>query len=109
MRAHNTANVLGNTISSDFSSSNSTTQDLFSGSPWAAETFINADTGRNFSSWAELFGPHTYNGDYFTTTQRDNLSSMVFDEATGGIVVYGFANRSATSPQPYDAKNIVLV
>ncbi|KAL8709816.1 MAG: hypothetical protein Q9225_007391, partial [Loekoesia sp. 1 TL-2023] len=109
LRAHDTANVLGNTISNYYSSSNSTTQDLFAGSAWTAGSFINADTGRNFSTWAELFGPHMYNGDYFTTTQRNNLSSVVFDEALGGIVVYGFGNRSATSPQPYDAKNIILL
>ncbi|KAL8825601.1 MAG: hypothetical protein Q9170_007732 [Blastenia crenularia] len=109
LRAHDTANVLGNTISNDFGSSNATTRDLFAGSAWAAGTFINAETGQNFSSWAELFGPHLYNDDYFTTTQRDNLSSVVLDEAAGGIVVYGFGNRTATSPQPYDAKNIILL
>ncbi|KAL9029600.1 MAG: hypothetical protein Q9196_002174, partial [Gyalolechia fulgens] len=109
LRAHDAADVIGNTISNDFSSSNSSTQELYAGTAWAAGTFINADTGRNFSSWAELFGPHMYNGDYFTTTQRDNLSSVILDEAVGGIVVYGFGNRSATSPQPYDAKNIILL
>ncbi|KAL8932771.1 MAG: hypothetical protein Q9216_006686, partial [Gyalolechia sp. 2 TL-2023] len=109
LRAHDAANAIGNTISNDFSNSNSSIQDLFAGSAWAAGTFINAETDRNFSSWAELYGPHMYNDDYFTTTQRDNLSSVVLDEAVGGIVVYGFGNRSATSPQPYDAKNIILL
>lgn len=41
--------------------------------------------------------------------QRDNLSSIIYDESAGGIVVYGFANRSATSPQPYAAADVVIV
>lgn len=111
LRAHNTANVLGNTFSAYYSSqgSNTTVTDTFAGSVWTAQGYLNAETGQNFSSWAELYGPHLYNGDYFTTTQRDNLSSVVFDEAAGGIVVSGFANRTNIPAQPYDAKNIILV
>ncbi|KAL8687525.1 MAG: hypothetical protein Q9218_006327 [Villophora microphyllina] len=109
LRAHNTANVLGDTISTYFDNSNTTIREELVGSAWTASAFINAETGQNFSSWAELYGPHAYNGDFFTTTQRDNLSSILFDEAAGGMVVYGFANRSVTSPQPYDAKNIILL
>ncbi|KAI4266079.1 MAG: hypothetical protein L6R38_008975 [Xanthoria sp. 2 TBL-2021] len=111
LRAHDTANVLGNTFSAYFESrrSNSTEADQFAGSVWTAQGYLSAETGRNFSSWAELYGPHQYNGDFFTTTQRDNLSSVVFDEAAGGLVVSGFANRTNLPPQPYDAKNIVLL
>lgn len=111
LRAHETANVLGNTFSSYFESqrSNTTETDQFAGSVWTAQGYLNAETGRNFSSWAELYGPHQYNGDLFTTTQRDNLSSVVFSEAAGGLVVSGFANRTNLPPQPYDAKNIILV
>ncbi|KAL8713736.1 MAG: hypothetical protein Q9220_002262 [cf. Caloplaca sp. 1 TL-2023] len=111
LRAHEGANALGNTFSAYYNSqsSNSTNTDPLIGSPWVAGTFINADTGRNFSSWAELYGPQVANGDFFTKTQRDNLSSIVFDETAGGIVVSGFGNRSAALPQPYDAKNIILL
>ncbi|KAL8805674.1 MAG: hypothetical protein Q9182_001818 [Xanthomendoza sp. 2 TL-2023] len=111
LRAHETANVLGTTFSAYYSSqaSNTTVTDAFAGSVWTAQGFLNAETGQNFSAWAELYGPHLYDGDYFTTTQRDNLSSVVFDEAAGGIVVSGFGNRTDTPPQPYDAQNIVLL
>ncbi|KAL8780137.1 MAG: hypothetical protein Q9213_006621 [Squamulea squamosa] len=111
LRAHETANVLGNTFSAYFDNqrSNTTETDQFAGSPWTAQGYFNAETGQNFSSWPELYGPHQYNGDLFTTTQRDNLSSVVFDEAAGGIVVSGFANRTSLPPQPYDAKNIILL
>lgn len=81
-----------------------------------APVYLNAATGQNFTSWPEFFGPHLDNGDFFTTPQRNNLSSIIFDEnATGdndqsnGIVVSGFANRTSTSPQPYTAQQIVLL
>lgn len=45
-----------------------------------------------------------------SSQQRYNLSSQIFDEeASGGIVVYGYANRSVTSPQPYAAEDIIIV
>ena len=51
-----------------------------------------------------------------TTTQRNNLSSIIFDEnATGdndnanGIIVYGYGNRTMTSPQPYAPEQLVLL
>jgi hypothetical protein len=34
---------------------------------WVATDLIDADTGQNFSSWDEFYGPHLYNGDNFTT------------------------------------------
>lgn len=81
-----------------------------------APVYLNAATGQNFTSWPEFFGPHPDNGDFFTTPQRNNLSSIIFDEnATGdndrsnGIIVFGFANRTSTSAPPYDAQQIVLL
>ncbi|KAL8961909.1 MAG: hypothetical protein Q9183_005237, partial [Haloplaca sp. 2 TL-2023] len=109
MRAHPAANVLGDTITTFFDSSNDTVKEALAGNVWTAGGYINAGTGQNFSSWSELYGPHTANGDLFTTTQRDNLSSVIFSEAEQGIIVYGFGNRSISSPQPFDAKNIVLL
>ena len=109
MRAHPAANVLGDTITTFFDSSNDTVKEALAGNVWTASGYINAKTGQNFSSWSELYGPHAYNGDLFTTTQRDNLSSVIFSEAEEGIIVHGSGNRSIASPQPFDAKNIVLV
>jgi hypothetical protein len=70
---------------------------------------LDADTGMNFTSWGQYFGPHPDNGDFFTTTQRDNLSSIIFDDEALGIVVYGFANETITSPQPFEAEDIVIL
>jgi len=42
--------------------------------------------------------------------QRDNFSSVIFDEEAGGLVVYGFGDRPATSPQPpFAADDIIIV
>jgi len=83
---------------------------------WVAPVYLNAATGQNFSSWPDFFGPNPDNGDFFTTNQRNNLSSVIFDlNATGdfdennGIIVSGFANRTSQPPQPYPAEQIVLV
>lgn len=83
---------------------------------WTAPVYLNAATGRNFTGWPEFFGPHPDNGDFFTTPQRSNLSSIIYDLAsTGdgdnsdGIVVYGFANRTTTMPPPYAAEQLVLL
>jgi hypothetical protein len=35
---------------------------------WVATSRLNAHTDQNFTSWGEFFGPHMFNGDYFTTT-----------------------------------------
>lgn len=98
-----------------------------SASNWVATNYINAETGRNFTSWGEFFGPREHNGDFFTATvrflepfcsireltrinqQRYNLSNAIFDEvASGAIVVHGY-NGSATPAEPYKAEDIILV
>lgn len=83
---------------------------------WTAPVYLNAATGQNFTGWPEFFGPNPDNGDLFTTPQRSNLSSIIYDLAlTGdgdnsdGIVVYGFANRATTVPPPYAAEQLVLL
>ena len=111
LRAHPMADALGTTFTTFYTTNttNETFYEALSANVWTATGYLGADTGRNFSSWAEYFGPHPHNGDLFTTTQRDNLSSVIFSESAGGIVVYGFGNRTVTSPQPFAAENIVVL
>lgn len=33
--------------------------------------------GKAFSSWPDLFGPHVFNGDNFTSLERYNVSSAI--------------------------------
>lgn len=112
------ADALGNTFTTYYKTQ-SIDGDFYnelSADVWVAPVYLNAATGQNFTSWPEFFAPHPENGDFFTTPQRNNLSSIIFDVyATGdndrsnGIVVYGYANRTSTSPQPFPANQIVLL
>lgn len=72
MRAHPSADVMGETITDYFNSLNATDEDYYAltGDEWVATDLINANTNQNFTSWAEFFGPHFYNGDNFTTVVR---------------------------------------
>ncbi|KAL9123703.1 MAG: hypothetical protein Q9217_006893, partial [Psora testacea] len=113
MRAYTTTDALGNTFTTYYETQAPEQMDPsyeeLSASVWVATDYLKADTGRNFTSWAEYFGPHAFNGDLFTTVQRRNLSSTVFDQQVAEIVVYGYANRTATSAQPYPAKDVIIL
>ncbi|KAK7718646.1 hypothetical protein SLS64_002606 [Diaporthe eres] len=78
---------------------------------WIATPRLNAETGVNFTSWAEFYGSYEYNGDSFTAKQRYNLSSEVFTSSAIGeeydsFAVYNPAPR--TSPL-YPAEDIILL
>ena len=111
LRAQPQADVLGNTFTTYYAtnqSPNSSVYDALSASEWVSTDRLNAETDQNFTSWGEFFGPHYYNGDAFTTVQRENISSSVFDDAALGIDIEG-ASVPATSPQLYDPQNIILL
>ncbi|KAL9014819.1 MAG: hypothetical protein Q9173_000543 [Seirophora scorigena] len=80
-----------------------------SANAWVATDYLNAETGHHFSSWPEFFGPHAQHGDLFTTVQRDNLSSPIFTEAAAGLVVYGYANRTINTTQPFAAEDVIIL
>ena len=69
LRAHASANVMGETITEYWDSLDPTYEDYYNllANEWVATDLIDANTGQNFSSWAEFYGPHLYNGDNFTT------------------------------------------
>ena len=118
LRANDFADALGNTFTTyyDTQQMNESFYEALSADIWVGSVYLNAATGANFSSWPEFFGPHPEHGDLFTTVQRDNFSSLIFDEnasddsdTASGIVIYGYGNRSATSPQPFAADQIILL
>ena len=118
LRANDFGDALGNTFTTYYNTQqmNESFYEALSADAWVASVYLNAATGANFSSWPEFFGPHPDHGDLFTTIQRNNLSSIIFDEnasddsdTSSGIVVYGYGNRSATSPQPFAADQIILL
>jgi Peptidase family S41 len=117
LRAQNAANVMGNTITSFFDSLATTDPDYedLAANEWVSSDRLNAevDPNRNFSSWQEFFGPHEYNGDTFTTTQRYNLSSAVFDisaiDEDGNFTVFGFGSTASASEPPFQPEDIILL
>ena len=120
LRANDFADALGNTFTTYYNNNtqqiNESFYEALSADIWVASVYLNAATGANFTSWPDFFGPHPDHGDIFTTTQRDNLSSIIFDEnatddsdTSSGIVIYGYGNRSATSPQPFAADQVILL
>jgi hypothetical protein len=70
LRAHESANVMGDSMTSYFDILDEDDDDYYSlvADEWVSSTRVNAVTGANFSSWFEFFGPHSFNGDTFTTT-----------------------------------------
>ena len=71
LRAHETANVLGNVFTDYYNTYvkvlNQSFNDYFTTNVWVAPVFLDVATGQNFTSWAEYFGPHEDRLDYFTT------------------------------------------
>lgn len=118
LRANDFGDALGNTFTTYYNTQpmNESFYEALSSDVWVASVYLNAATGANFSPWSEFFGPHPDHGDLFTTVQRDNLSSVIFDEnatddsdTSSGIVIYGYGNRSTTAPQPFSADQIILL
>lgn len=111
LRAHPQADIIGNTFTTYYATNqsiNSSLYDALSASDWVSTDRLNAETGQNFTSWGEFFGPHHYNGDSFTTVQRENITSSVFDNVALGIDIQG-ASIPATSPQLYNPGNIIIL
>lgn len=109
LRAHPTADIIGNAFTTYYTTAaNSSTYDALSASDFVSTNRLNVETGRNFTSWGELFGPHEFNGDSFTTVERENISSSLFDNEALGIDIYG-ASIPATNPQLYEPENIIIL
>ncbi|KAG8528410.1 uncharacterized protein KY384_007328 [Bacidia gigantensis] len=113
-RAEKTGDALGNTFTTfyethQFTDADSPTYEELSASEWVATSYLSASTGQNFTSWGDYFGPVPDHDDFFTQVQRNNLSSTVFTEQVAGIVIAGFANRTASPPQPFPSKDVILL
>ncbi|KAF8862096.1 hypothetical protein BDZ45DRAFT_224480 [Acephala macrosclerotiorum] len=119
LRAHPAADAMGTAITSyfeTFNSTSSTYEDLIT-NEWVAITKINADTNQLFTSWAEEFGPHSFDGDNFTTTQRYDLTNTLFDsqavaDDNNNFTVFGYGSNSASASAPapaYAAEDIIIL
>ncbi|KAM3070136.1 hypothetical protein ACMFMG_003829 [Clarireedia jacksonii] len=120
MRAHHAADVMGNTLTQfwdGLSEDDETKYDL-SSDEWVITDRLNAATGRNFTSWAEFFGPNQYDGDNFTNVQRYDLSNPIFDAAGVDLdstdtpfAVFGYAaNPAPANAVPaFAAEDIIIL
>jgi hypothetical protein len=63
---------MGDTMTNYWNNLNDTDDNyyLLAANEWVATDRLNAETNQNFTTWAEFFGPHLYDGDNFTTTVR---------------------------------------
>ena len=70
MRAHTTANLLGEAFTGAFMGSDIPQDEkkFLVNSPWVAMSYTNPATGKAFQSWDELSQNYTQKGDLFTTT-----------------------------------------
>lgn len=109
-------NVMGQAITDIFQGVNLTEHHLQASDEWSAIERIDVDTDKNFASWTEFFGPHPYNGDEFTTTQRYDLSNTEFVQAAVGspndtFTVHGYGANSNTAQDspPFAAEDIIIV
>ncbi|RDL33310.1 Uncharacterized protein BP5553_08749 [Venustampulla echinocandica] len=116
LRAHAAANSMGSTITGYFDELDEEYYDFYGlyANEWVSSTRINVTTNRNFTSWAEFFGPHPANGDIFTSVQRYDLNNILFDTLSVGspnnsFSVYGSAGRPANATQPYAANDIIIL
>ncbi|KAF2710765.1 hypothetical protein K504DRAFT_475718 [Pleomassaria siparia CBS 279.74] len=64
---------------------------------------------KNFTSWADYFGPHEINGDNFTSVSRKDLNNFFSDDLS--LDVTGFRTRAnkLNKDQPFQSANIVLL
>ena len=113
LRAQATVDALGNTFTHYYDNTDPAQMDppyeVLSASDWTATDYLNAATGQNFTSFGEFFGPNPDHGDLFTTVQRENLSSVIYDEGAEGIVVFGYGNRTTTAAPPFAAKDVIIL
>lgn len=88
LRAHTTADVLGNTFTNYYENHpmDESVYYWMTARDWVATSRLNADTGRNFTSWGEFFGPHMYDGGYFTTTVCFRIHLLLRSTAANQVV-----------------------
>jgi hypothetical protein len=118
MRSQHFADVLGDAFTSHFESLNNDPSsedhdeylDLFA-SEWVSRTRINAQTERNFTSWKQFYGPLSFDRDFFSQTQRYDLSSPLFLEQGFGASYPNpcFYNNTCKDTQLWPAENIVML
>ncbi|KAF2267254.1 hypothetical protein CC78DRAFT_93645 [Lojkania enalia] len=106
-RIHNASSLFGEQISSlRFSQSGS----LFT-SPFNYHSFISSEE-EAFTSWDDMDGPETFNGDQFTQLLKYNLSDPLTassDIYSIGVEMTGYGDRDNFTTDPFRAEDIIIL
>ncbi|KAF2471234.1 uncharacterized protein BDR25DRAFT_313845 [Lindgomyces ingoldianus] len=62
-----------------------------------------------FQSFRDYYGPYTNNNDTFIAARRYNFSNPNGGYPYDGLNLTGYLSNSETSPQPFEAENIVIL
>lgn len=117
-RSHHSGNVLGSAIDDFFDFLDPTNEthvpyiQALTGNEWVlSHERLNADTGKNFTSWAQYAGPKRDRDDDFSLTERFNLYDQDFLRSLfGGFIPYGYGpHNPIITSQPWKPGNIVIV
>lgn len=113
LRAQATVDALGNTFTNYYDNTDPAQMDppyeVLSASDWTATDYLNAATGQNFTLFGEFFGPNADHGDLFTTVQRENLFSVIYNEGAEDIIMFKYSNRITTAAPPFAAKDVIIL
>ncbi|KAI3329982.1 hypothetical protein F4824DRAFT_354112 [Ustulina deusta] len=110
MRAHSAANVMGITETNftNGPAKNDPYYEALIANEWVVTKRINAATGEYFDSWAQYYGPKSYNNDTFTNVQQYNVSDILFvNQTTGNNFV--LTSQTAKTAPPWTASNIIIL
>ena len=113
-RAHEAFNIIGeqfSTLAAGYPANQSDTEIEIAGdNPFNYREDLTTLLTQD-QSWAEVYGPHEFYGDNFTSIIRYNLSDplQTVNPISGvGIVVTGYLNRTNFS-QPYAKDDVIMV
>ncbi|QIX02146.1 hypothetical protein AMS68_007663 [Peltaster fructicola] len=107
IRDHPLANELGLTLSNYFQTlrPDDDAYDTLDGDEWVVTNRINAQTGHNFTSWQDFYGPVTANGDIFSKTEQYDLNNP---NSFFGFY-YDDCHATKSCKQQWSAKDIVIL
>lgn len=114
-RNHKLADVLGTSLTEYWSelAPNDGNKSLLAANEWVITDRLNAQTGQNFTSWAEYFGPRREeNDDFFSLVERYDLANRVFDWAAfqqWAPAHYLDNNFNPSALPPWASQDVVIV
>ncbi|CAI6333810.1 unnamed protein product [Periconia digitata] len=117
IRSHEAANILGTAYSewwksleTDGTAANASDYQNLADNEWVIHNRINPETGRNYSSWQEYFGPVQANGDNFSRQQLYNLTDPLFNAALFEWLPLDFINEDHSLEEfVWNAEDIVIL